>query len=223
MLSKRLQAVFNCIEANLIVADIGTDHAYLPCALIKARKSKFVYACDVISGPLKQAEKNIQAENLQSQIQTILSDGLTNVPLDSQIIVIAGMGWQSAKKILEKDIKRLKGFKQVVIQVNREVSSLRKWISDHHYTIINEAFCFDFHAYQIVVFNTQYHESYSEEENQFGPILLQEKSNEFLEYYQDYYGYLQGILDQCEDKSKVNVLSKEVEMIRVLLASHLSK
>ena len=126
MKNKRLQAILDCLEGPCILADIGTDHGYLPCEAIRINKAQFCYACDIAEEPLKRAEKTIQNAHMEDRVKTILCPGLTDVPKDADAVVIAGMGWHTVKMILENDFERLSQFSQIVIQVNREVESLIK-------------------------------------------------------------------------------------------------
>lgn len=181
-MNKRLEAIKNLVEPNCIVADIGTDHAYIPCALIKENRAKKCYACDVIEGPLTYATKNIESNNLSSQIEVILSNGLEKVPFDTEIVIIAGMGFNTAKEILEDAMDRLYKLKHIIVQVNKDVVELREWISNHHFTIEDEVIVYDQRYYQIIAFNTHYHESYSDGHIVLGPCLMHERNQLFLEY-----------------------------------------
>ena len=75
------------------VCDVGTDHGYLPCFMIKENMCKKALACDVAPMPLKSAEEHINREGLSDRIGTVLSDGLDNVhPEGITDVVMAGMG-----------------------------------------------------------------------------------------------------------------------------------
>ena len=93
MLSVRLKAIADCVPEGTIVADIGTDHAFLPVELIASGKIKRAYACDIGTGPLEHARATVVEAGLQAQISLILTPGLEKVPQDAQVAVIAGMGW----------------------------------------------------------------------------------------------------------------------------------
>ena len=123
----RIQKIADMINKGVVLADIGTDHAFLPILAIKHKKVKKAYACDIAKGPLEIAKRNIQAENLDGQIETILSNGFEHVPLDVDVVVIAGMGYYTAKDILEAaGEKRLITCKQLIVEVNRKPELLRK-------------------------------------------------------------------------------------------------
>lgn len=184
-MNKRLTAIKNLVEPNLIVADIGTDHAFVPIALIKEGIAPKCYACDVIVGPCKIARNNIEQEGLSNKIEVIQSDGFENVPEDAEVAILAGMGFTTARQIMEDALPRLYKFKQIIVQVNKDVMDLRKWISDHHFTITNEEIVYDDRFYQIVVFNTNYHPEYSDLHITFGPHLMKERSELFIEYCEE--------------------------------------
>ena len=182
-LSARLEAVASCVKPGRIIADIGTDHAYLPCALIERGVAVKAYACDIAPGPLKRAQNTIAQAGLQRQIIPILTPGLQDVPAEVQTVIIAGMGWISAREILEQAEERLADLDQIIVQVNREVSSLRRWIMDHGFQIQDEKIVHDRHFYQIVVFSkASRHVRYSETELDFGVFLTRRRDETFVAY-----------------------------------------
>ena len=192
----RIQKIADMINKGVVLADIGTDHAFLPILAIKNKKVQKAYACDIAKGPLEIAKRNIQAENLDGQIETILSNGFDHVPQDVDVVVIAGMGYYTAKDILEAaGEKRLRTCKQLIVEVNRKPELLRKWISDHHYTIDQEELIterdFDYIA---ISFTTDYHESYRDDEILCGVYLQQKKGKEYLSYCDCQIAFINAVL-----------------------------
>ena len=183
MLSKRLLEIAKLVDKNKVVYDIGSDHCLLPCFLVTNHISNKVYAVDNKIGPLNHAKETIDKYNLNDKVIPLLSDGLDDVKDDGQIIVIAGMGYYTVMDIFEgKDLSK---YEKIIVQVNKDVDKLRQYISDHNYTIVDEVILKEDKFYQIVVFNTEYHEKYSDIEIAFGPILLQKKEDILLEYLYD--------------------------------------
>ncbi len=204
-MKKRLEAVIQLVKPNKIVADIGTDHAYVPCELIQKNIAKKCYACDVIEGPLEIAKKHISKRNLEDSVQVILSDGLLSVPQDTEVVVIAGMGFLTAKEILEKGLHLHPNVEQIVIQVNKDVESLRLWISENGFTIEDELLVEEHHFYQIISFNLNNRKAYTEKEIFFGPYLMKRKGNLFEKYFNKKmteYDEIQKNLDKTSKKSK---------------------
>ena len=217
MLSVRLNAIAECVPEGKIVADIGTDHGYLPCALVERGVSPKAYACDIAKGPLEHARTAIVQAQLQDRIETILTPGLKDVPSDAQVIVIAGMGWQTARIILENDYERLERFDMIIVQVNREVASLREWIRDHGFMIHDEKIIEDRHTYQIVCFSkTEQPVEYTEEQILFGPVLMKQRNEVFVRYYSRTLAKLEKIIAQVSDEEKKDLLQKQIGQIQKL-------
>lgn len=206
----RIERIADMVKEGMVVADIGTDHALLPILLVKNGKSNHVYACDVAEGPLSIAKENIQKYGMNNQIQTILSDGFECVPMDTQVVVIAGMGYLTASMILEQALERLPSFQQIITEINRNPEDMRKWISDHHYRIDDEAFVHERnHDYVIISFTTNYHESYSKEEIELGPILMKQKDDEYLSFCRTNYSKISTILEKSNGKAPQNELLQQ--------------
>ena len=90
-LSKRLQAVADLVTAHYKLADIGTDHAYIPIYLTQQKKITEAVALDVNEGPLQRAEEHIRENGLEAEIETRLSNGFQALqPGEVQSAVIAG-------------------------------------------------------------------------------------------------------------------------------------
>lgn len=193
-LSLRLQTLADMIQPGSIVADIGTDHALLPAFLVQNQIIQKAYACDIAPGPLERAKTLIQKCALQDQIHTILCNGLREVPKDADTAVIAGMGFDTIKGILEADLTKLKQFRHIILQSNTGIEELRSWISSHHFTIVQERLVEDGHFYTMIDMNTDYHESLSEAEVRFGCGLDQQAS--FLPFWQFRQATVKTILQQ---------------------------
>ena len=102
-LDSRLMAVASLVRQNSRLADIGTDHAYIPVYLVNNGIITQAIAADINEGPLKNADKNILSYGLSDNIKTMLSDGLVNLPENcADDIIIAGMGGILISEILEK-------------------------------------------------------------------------------------------------------------------------
>ena len=95
-LSKRLRAVADLVTAGYQVADIGTDHAYIPIFLTETGKTDYAVAMDVNKGPLRKAQENICAYKMEEQIETRLSDGFSALKVRRGAVCSnCGDGWKS--------------------------------------------------------------------------------------------------------------------------------
>ena len=182
---KRLETILSFVEKGAIVADIGTDHAQLPILLVERNICNKVYACDEKKGPLSIAEENIKSKGLSDKIETILSDGFAHIPMDIDMAVIAGMGYYTAKMILENAQNRLHLLNKIIVQINVDSHLMRNWINENHYTILEEKYVNERNKdYEIISFTTQIEgKELSEEEIYLGPKLMKQKSEEILAYY----------------------------------------
>lgn len=154
-LSRRLNALYELIDHNSIIADIGCDHGQLGAALILNEKSPYVYACDVNKMPLEKAQKLAAHYGISEQLITILSDGLNELN-DPKLngIVIAGMGYDTIEMILNNDLTKVEKLDYVIVQANNDLYKMRKYISDHHFKIIEEKIIYeDHHYYQLIKFS----------------------------------------------------------------------
>lgn len=138
-MTPRLLAVAELVKNSHSVADIGTDHAYVPVYLILSGKCKKALAMDINNGPLLRAEENIRKFSLESKIATRLSNGLENIS-DGEIdtVVIAGMGGILINNIIESDKDRLTSVKRFVLQPMTAVEETRKYLSENGFMIEDE-------------------------------------------------------------------------------------
>lgn len=102
-LSPRLEKIASLIPNGSSLADVGTDHAYIPVYCVEKEIIKSALAMDVNEGPLCRARSSIEKYGFEDKIKTRLSDGLLNLsPLEADVIVIAGMGGLLIREIIDK-------------------------------------------------------------------------------------------------------------------------
>lgn len=180
IISKRLQEIANMVDENKVVFDVGSDHALLPCFLLSSGKCKKAYAGDIALGPLDRAKESIEKYGLTGKVIPVFSDGLKLARNDVDIVTISGMGYFTIEHILnECDVSKYQYF---IVQSNKDVELLRRYISDHNYTIEDEKVVYDVFYYEIIKFSADYHDSYTELEIKYGPILLERRDSTFIEY-----------------------------------------
>ena len=138
-LSKRLTAVAALVTPGSRLADVGTDHGYIPIWLVKNGRIPCAVAMDVNKGPLLRAEENIREEGLEEKIETRLSDGLKKLcPGEADAAVIAGMGGALTIYILEAASRVLPGMKELILQPQSEIAKVRRWLEDQGWQIAEE-------------------------------------------------------------------------------------
>ncbi len=142
-LSKRLSKIAVLVPKNCRVADIGTDHGYLPIYLIKNGIASFVYASDIAEKPLKSAQKNIETSGLHN-IETRLSDGLENIaPDEIDTAVIAGIGGEVISGIIERCEWIKDSRYTLILQPTTSPEKLRAYLADNGFLVEHEVAVFE--------------------------------------------------------------------------------
>ena len=139
-LSKRLSAVAAYVQKGSRLADVGSDHAYLPLFLVENSTIDFAVAGEVVQGPYQSALKNVAQAGQLEQIQVRLANGLSAIESSDQIdtITIAGMGGRLIADILEADLAKLAGVQRLILQPNNREDELRIWLQEQGFQIVAE-------------------------------------------------------------------------------------
>ena len=131
-LDKRLSLCASFVRDGVKIADIGTDHAYLPIWLLQSGKIEKALACDINEGPLQCGKADVLRYNLSDKITLRLSDGLKNVcEHEADDIIIAGMGGELIAKILSECSWVKNKEKRFILQPMTKCDVLIK-----HYTVM---------------------------------------------------------------------------------------
>ena len=226
-LSARLACVASLVPAGARVADIGSDHAYLPAALVLDGKIDFAIAGEVVKGPYENAVHEIKDHQLEGKVIPRLADGLAAIePADKvDTITIAGMGGSLIASILEKDNNKLTGIKRLVLQPNVGESQLREWLMNNHYQIMTEKIIEeDNHIYEIIVAEPSVVPfRYSKYELDFGPFLLENKGPIFKKKWQEYLQREAHVIDQMQKAQqppvkKINEINQFLSQVKEAIA-----
>ena len=138
-LSKRLQAVADLVTEGASVADIGTDHGYIPIYLMKNKIAKKVIALDINRGPLERARMHIIGHGLKENIETRLSDGLEKVlPKEVDTMIAAGMCGGLVIKILTEGKEVVDTLETLILQPQSEIGKVRCFLNEHGLRIVEE-------------------------------------------------------------------------------------
>lgn len=158
-ISERLKCVAGLVNKGARVADIGTDHAYLPIYLVQNGISNKVYACDVRKEPLRRAKLHIDEYGLSDKITTKLCDGLKGINKgDVDTVTICGMGGKLMKNILKAGIDKLGDNTQLVLSAQSELRDFRKYLLETGIDIKSEHMLLEDGKYYFIfdcVYNTQ--------------------------------------------------------------------
>ena len=137
-LGARLTAVARITAKGENIADIGTDHGYIPVWLIKNGKRGRIAASDIGEGPLMSAKRTAEKEGLENSIEFILADGLCGLDGSFDTFVIAGMGGDTIIHILDTAPFSLEK-KRLVLQPQTRLDKLLKWLYHSGLAIIDAA------------------------------------------------------------------------------------
>lgn len=138
-ISNRLKKCADLVSCGSKIADIGTDHAYIPIYLMLQRKISHAIACDIGEGPLKNAEKNIKNYGFENNIEARLSDGFSNIKEnEADEIIIAGMGGNMISNILNNCPWKNKFKKRFILNPMKYEEKLHEFLFSNGYEIQNE-------------------------------------------------------------------------------------
>lgn len=143
-LTDRLAAVAALIPCGTSMADIGTDHAYLPLFLVQSGKMKRAVASDIHQGPLERAREHIASEGGGHQISLRLGPGLA--PLQTGEVEgasICGMGGLMIRDILAADAEKARAMRWLVLQPQNHVAELKQYMCAEGWTIDAERLVLD--------------------------------------------------------------------------------
>lgn len=135
-MTPRLLALASEVGRGASLADIGTDHAYLPIYLMLRGIIKSAVAADINRGPLRRAEENIRIFGMSGKIKTVLSNGFSSIDENSfDTAVIAGMGGLLISEIMKKAPRG----KKYILQPMKSAPELREFLFKNGYKICGEA------------------------------------------------------------------------------------
>ena len=214
-LSQRLLAVADLASAGHCLADVGTDHGYIPIYLMEKGNYERAIAMDVRKGPLLRAEENRKSHGFEDRIDLRLSDGVAALRVgEADTVVIAGMGGGLVIHILTEGAKVLKSVETLVLQPQSEFARVRDYLEKNEYRIEEEhMLCEDGKYYAMMRVKHGKMTPLTEIEQKYGPVLLAKKDpvlKEFLEREERKFTEIREHLAQMEGE-KAAFRKKEVE------------
>ena len=172
-----------------VVADVGTDHGYVPIYLIRHGICKRAIAMDINAGPLERAKNNICREHLTEFIETRLSDGLQELQSkEADAVVMAGIGGELMIRILEDGKQVIRTVSELVVSPHSELALVRKYLTENNFCISDETMLMDEGKYYSILKvscgegSHGNEEEYTQMELKYGRILLRKKDKVFFEY-----------------------------------------
>lgn len=226
-LSVRLERVAAHVPADARLADIGSDHGYLPVALMRRGVIAAAVAGEVAVTPFYSAQRVVRENGFEQRITVRLANGLAAIEPGDGITAISlcGMGGETIRDILDAGKVRLSGTELLITQPNGGEQPLRQWLMDNGYRIVCEEVLrenrFD---YEIIVAERTGPVTYTAEELYFGPLQLQTRSPAFLAKWQRLLQQRQKTLTrfarakQGVPEEKLQEIERQIRWITELLA-----
>ena len=229
-LSLRLRTVADMVTKNHKIADIGTDHGFVPISLIERKIIPSAIAMDVNQGPLEIAKENIESVGLSHKIEVRQSDGFERLkPNEVDCAVLAGMGGNLIVKILMEYWQVTRSLKECIIQPQSEWEKVRKYLVDHDFSIIQEEMVKDGGKYylmmKVVVGQDPIYEdkrvesswkerdNWSQTELSFGKLLLENKNPILEEYLLREVALKEEILEQLKKEMGEHIEARRKEIL----------
>jgi tRNA (adenine22-N1)-methyltransferase len=230
ILSNRLKRVVNYIPKGSRIADIGSDHAYLPCYAYLQGIATYAIAGEVNDGPLKSAIEQVNKLQLQEVIAVRKGNGLEVIKEgEVDVITIAGMGGPLITTILDEGKEKLSNVKRLILQPNVAAIFIRRWLDDNGWRLIDEDILEeDGKIYEILTAEQGTDDELYKENREMkmllGPYLLQQKKVPFinkwdaeLKKYVKVAEQLRQAQSETEVLTKLEDIQRKIKMIQDVL------
>ena len=219
-LSKRLQAVADLVTPGYTIADVGTDHAYIPIYLVEKGIVQRAVAMDINEGPLDRATEHIKENKLENQIQTRLSNGLQHLQKgEVDTVILAGMGGNLMINILNEDFNKTNSLKECILQPQSEVFKVRTFLLEKGFLFIEENMVLDdgkYYPMMKVIPPEKIEEIkpvfWSEIEIRYGKLLLEEKNPILKQFLERESGIRKDILSKLEQVEGIHISERKAEL-----------
>ena len=219
-LSERLYTVASYIPEGSILADIGSDHAYLPCYAVRKGLAAEAVAGEVSTGPWTSANNQVKEEGLSDRISVRKGDGLDVVePGEVTCVTIAGMGGTLIANILERGKEKLGNVKRLILQPNIQAVNIRLWLLQNGWELIAEAILEeDGKIYEVLVAEKGDPENpYSEQRESellLGPFLKKEYNDVFKRKWKTESAHWENIIRQLEKGGKTESSQQKMAQLQ---------
>ena len=220
ILTNRLQLIYDIIPKCNTIADIGTDHGYIPIFCVLNGIAKNALAMDVNKGPLERAKINIEKYNVSDKVHTRLSNGLEGLACgEADVIVIAGMGGPLIAEILEKGKNVITDDTTLIIQPMIAPKELREYLYGSGFEITEEYVCREQDKFYNI-FKVKKGEFKPTQRDLFIGRNLKKNSPEVFNEYVEYkikvaQKILKGLKKSTADKScEIALMETELEIYR---------
>lgn len=221
-LSKRLQAVADLVTPGMRLADVGTDHAYIPIYLTQNGVVPSAIAMDINKGPLERADAHIREHGLEGKISTRLSDGLVHLKIEeADTMIAAGMGGGLVIHILDEDPAKTRSLKELILQPQSELWKVRRYLEEQAFRIIAEDMVEEDGKYYpmmkvVPAEQTGLYEAgipATEEELEYGKLLLEMAHPVMEEYLKKELSVNRGVYEKLQAQNTERAKERSAEVL----------
>ena len=223
-----MKAVASMVTSGNVLADIGTDHGYVPIFLIQQNRIPKAIAMDINKGPLQRACENIAMCQLENYIETRLSDGVQRLKVgEVDSILIAGMGGELVIQIISNGMDVCRSAKELILQPQSELGKVRRFLREQKFKIIDEDMVIEDGKYYpmikvIPVDEDNLWGSLPEDAilpcDMYGPLLLRNGNPSLRKYLVKQHNQLNMILQELEKQPDSEAIAnRKKEVIETLL------
>lgn len=204
-ISLRLKTVASQVEKCNTLADIGTDHAFVPIYLCGRKIIKNAIACDINKEPLERAKANISIHMMKDIIQVRQGNGLLPIkPFEAECAIISGMGGMLILSILCEGAEIVQSLKQMVLQPQHDIPAVRRFLHEIEWKIVNEEMVFDYGKYYTIISAKKGKDlNYSERDYIFGKLLIENRSPVLKDYIVERMEKKKNIMMSIQDSKKI--------------------
>lgn len=208
-LSKRLKRIAEHVDKCESVADIGTDHGYIPIYLVKERICKKAIASDINKGPIEKAKVNVAFEGVSDKVKCLLGPGLNPLKVgEVNGVILAGMGGNLTRDILLADMDKVKKYDFIILQPAQNPEVLREFLYKNDYEIIDEDLIKDegrFYELFKVKYNENSEKLVFEDELEYevSPLLREKGHPLFKEFIEEKISRCETILSFIKEDTEV--------------------
>ena len=214
-LTDRLLKIASLVSDGKKIADIGTDHGYIPVYLLKEGKVPFAVLADVNKGPLDNAHKEVIQNNLLDKVDLRLGSGIEILEIgEVEEVIIAGMGGILISELLEAKKEVAHNVEKLILQPMQAQEELRYYLLNNGYEILEEVLVReDFRIYEIIVAKYTGKNTIIEDEIYYevGIKLLENKDSLFNDFIEKKIKTYSSIVNKLEGKNGESIDKKRKE------------
>ena len=227
-LSKRLKRIAEHVDKCESVADIGTDHGYIPIYLVKEGICKKAIASDINKGPIEKAKVNVAFEGVSNKVKCLLGPGLNPLKVgEVNGVILAGMGGNLTRDILLADIDKVNKYDFIILQPAQNPEVLREFLYKNDYEIIDEDLIKDegrFYELFKVKYNENSEKLVFEDELEYevSPLLRKKNHPLFKEFIEEKINRCETILSFIKEdteaaKKRKSDLEEKINKLKGML------